>query len=67
MVSLWASDSVVMFHARSHKNNLKAQAAPNGLLMIPPESLGLPGIISKTAVMKTGGLYAFLPGNKHIY
>ncbi|KAJ4206928.1 hypothetical protein NW759_014118 [Fusarium solani] len=56
MVNLWTSDSVVMFHVRSHNNHLMAQAAPNGLLKIPPESLGLPGIISKTAVMKTGGL-----------
>ncbi|UPK91461.1 hypothetical protein LCI18_002396 [Fusarium solani-melongenae] len=56
IVNLWMSDSVVMFHVRSHHNNLIAQAAPNGLLKIPPESLGLSGIFSRTVVMKTGGL-----------
>ncbi|KAI8722785.1 hypothetical protein NCS52_00423300 [Fusarium sp. LHS14.1] len=56
VVNLWTSDSIIMFHLRSHENHLVAQAAPNGLLKIPPESLGLPGILSRTVVMKTGGL-----------
>ncbi|KAL2689078.1 hypothetical protein Neosp_003130 [[Neocosmospora] mangrovei] len=56
IVHLWTSDSVVMFHVRSHKNRLMAHEAPNGLLKVPPESLGLPGIVSKTVVMKAGGL-----------
>ncbi|KAH6881133.1 hypothetical protein B0T10DRAFT_411352, partial [Thelonectria olida] len=56
MVNLWTSDSVAIFHLGSHKHLLNAYRAPNGLLKIPPERLGLPGIISKTVPMKKGGL-----------
>ncbi|KAI3576792.1 hypothetical protein IWW34DRAFT_85404 [Fusarium oxysporum f. sp. albedinis] len=56
MVHLWSSNSVVIFHFGSHKHLLDADRAPNGLLKIPPEKLGLPGIISKTVPMKKGGL-----------
>ncbi|KAK7404169.1 hypothetical protein QQX98_010043, partial [Neonectria punicea] len=56
MVHLWSSNSVVIFHLGSHKHLLEADRAPNGLLKIPPEKLGLPGIIGKTVPMKKGGL-----------
>ncbi|KAI3572188.1 hypothetical protein IWW34DRAFT_811365 [Fusarium oxysporum f. sp. albedinis] len=56
MVHLWSSNSVVIFHLGSHEHLLDADRAPNGLLEIPPEKLGLPGIISKTVPMKKGGL-----------
>ncbi|RSL40788.1 hypothetical protein CEP54_016020 [Fusarium duplospermum] len=56
MVHLWSSNSVAIFHLGSHKHLLGADRAPNGLLKIPPEKLGLPGIISKTVPMKKGGM-----------
>ncbi|KAH7302880.1 hypothetical protein B0I35DRAFT_455432 [Stachybotrys elegans] len=56
MINVWTCDSVAVFHLGSHKHLLGAGEAPNGLLRISPEKLGLPGIVSKTVPMKTGGL-----------
>ncbi|KAL2272087.1 hypothetical protein FJTKL_08959 [Diaporthe vaccinii] len=59
-VQLWSSHSQCVFDTGSHQHDLKATAAPNGLLKIPPERLEELGITPTEVEMPDGGLYGFL-------